>query len=81
MVSCLIKISLSYSTFRLEKTDSPGYDTPGSQKHFAPRTLFKNEKFSLLIVEYESITDFFNSVLLKACAKVKKKMAVDSLGS
>ena len=25
---------LSYSTFSLEKTDSPGYHTPVSQKHF-----------------------------------------------
>ena len=28
--SILVKISPSYSNFSVEKTDSPGYDTPGS---------------------------------------------------
>ena len=49
IVQSLIKISLSYSVFRVEKTDSPGYDTPGSKKKFTPRTFSKNEKFSLRI--------------------------------
>ena len=34
IVSSLIKISLSYSTVMVEKTDSPGYHTPGSKKKF-----------------------------------------------
>ena len=29
--SILVKISPSYSNFSVEKTDSPGYGTPGSQ--------------------------------------------------
>ena len=35
----MVKISLSYSNFRLAKTDSPGYDTRGS------KTFFQQTKF------------------------------------
>ena len=38
--SILFQISLSYSKFKFEKTDSPGYYTPGSH----PRTMVQKRK-------------------------------------
>ena len=52
--SSLVKSSRSYLIFRFEKTDSPGY----IKFFFYPRTFYKNEKCSSLIVEYESIIVF-----------------------
>ena len=55
IVLSMIKISLSYSTFRLKKLTPRGIIPQGVKKNFTPRTFFKNEKFSPLILEYESI--------------------------
>ena len=52
--SILVQISRSYSKFRFEKTDFPGYDTPGVKTKFHPRTMVQNEKCCSLIVEYDS---------------------------